>query len=59
MRRSIGAIILIVLGAVFLGVNLGYIPAVPLKALLAQWWPAILIVLGVLLLVRPRRGDRP
>jgi hypothetical protein len=46
----IGALILIVLGVLFLLSNFGLIPR--LGPLLAQWWPAILIVVGVYLLVR-------
>lgn len=57
MRSHFGALILIVLGAIFLGINLGYIPAAQLRILFAQWWPAILILVGVLLLVRPRHRD--
>jgi hypothetical protein len=49
-RSKIGPIILIVLGAAFLLSNLGLIPQ--LRPLLAQWWPLILIVVGVYLLAR-------
>lgn len=49
-RAPIAAIILIVLGALFLLGNLGLIPR--LGPLLAQWWPLILIVVGVSLLWR-------
>jgi uncharacterized membrane protein len=47
---KVGAVILIVLGAVFLLGNLGLIPH--LGPLLAQWWPLILIVVGVYLLIK-------
>jgi hypothetical protein len=47
---KVGALILIVLGVVFLLGNLGLIPR--LGPLLAQWWPVILILIGVYLLVR-------
>ena len=50
MRSKIGAWILIVLGALFLASNLGWIPR--LGPLLAHWWPVILIVLGVSMLVK-------
>jgi cell wall-active antibiotic response 4TMS protein YvqF len=51
MRSSkLGAWILIGLGALFLLGNLGLIPR--LGPLLAQWWPVILILIGVYLLVR-------
>jgi len=47
-----GAVILIVIGVLFLLANLGYIPR--LGPLLAHWWPVILIVVGLYLLVRRR-----
>jgi lipopolysaccharide export LptBFGC system permease protein LptF len=51
MRSSkLGAWILIGLGILFLLGNLGVIPR--LGPLLAQWWPVILILIGVYLLVR-------
>lgn len=50
-----GAIVLILVGSLFLLVNLGVLPIAELKALLAKWWPLILIVIGVWQLMRPRR----
>jgi Domain of unknown function (DUF5668) len=50
IKSRAGAIILIVLGAIFLLSNLGLLPR--LGPLLAQWWPLILIVVGVSMLVR-------
>lgn len=50
MRSNVGAIVLIVLGAVFLASNLGYVPR--LGELLRVWWPLILIVVGVAMLSR-------
>jgi len=50
IKPRIGAVILIVLGALFLMHNLGWIPR--LGPLFAQWWPVILIVVGVSMLVR-------
>ena len=51
MRRSaVAAVILIALGVLFLLSNFGMIPR--LGPLLHQWWPAILIVAGVAMLVR-------
>jgi lia operon protein LiaF len=47
-----GAIVLIVLGSLFLLANLGVIPR--LGPLLATWWPLILILVGVSLLLRRR-----
>lgn len=52
-----GAIVLILIGGIFLLINLGILPVAQLKALLAQWWPVILIVIGVWMLVRPRRNS--
>ena len=52
-----GAIVLILIGGVFLLINLGILPVAQLKALLAQWWPLILIVIGLWMLVRPRRNS--
>jgi Domain of unknown function (DUF5668) len=50
IKSRVGAIILIVLGAIFLLSNFGMLPR--LGPLIAQWWPLILIVVGVSLLVR-------
>ena len=52
----IGAIVVIVIGVVFLLINLGILPVAELKALLAQWWPLIVIVLGAWMLIRPGRS---
>jgi hypothetical protein len=49
-RSGIAPIILIVLGVLFLMANLGWIPR--LGPLLAQWWPLILVAVGVMLLLR-------
>lgn len=49
-KSTVGAIILIVLGALFLAANHGWIPN--LGQLFAKWWPLILIIVGVSLLVR-------
>jgi len=43
-------VILIVLGALFLLSNLGWLPR--LGPLFAQWWPLILIVVGVAMFIR-------
>ena len=56
-RSMFGAVVLIAVGVIFLLINLGILPVAELRALLAQWWPLILIVLGVWLLIRPRRGE--
>ena len=49
-RSGVAAIILIVLGVLFLLANFGFIPR--LGPLFAQWWPLILVIVGVSLLVR-------
>ncbi len=53
-----GAIVLILVGGVFLLINLGFLPIAELRALLAQWWPLFLIVIGVWMLIRPRRNSQ-
>ena len=50
-KVPIAALILIVLGVIFLLQNLGVLP-IPLRQLFATWWPLILIVVGVSLLLR-------
>ncbi len=50
--KATGAIVLIVLGSLFLLSNLGLIPRI--GPLLATWWPLILVVVGVSLLLRRR-----
>jgi cell wall-active antibiotic response 4TMS protein YvqF len=57
-RSRTGAFILILIGVVFLLINLGVLPVRELKALLAQWWPLILIVVGASMLLRPRNGGQ-
>jgi hypothetical protein len=49
-RSSIAAFVLIGLGVVFLLSNFGLVPHI--GALVARWWPAILIIVGVGLLFR-------
>jgi len=56
-RSKTGAYILILIGIVFLFVNLEILPIPDLRLLVAKWWPLILIVIGVVLLGRPRKGD--
>jgi len=57
-RSRSGAFILILIGVIFLLINLGVLPVAELKALLAQWWPLILILVGVAMLLRPRNSDQ-
>lgn len=49
-RSKFVPLVLIVLGLLFLLANLGLIPRV--GTLLAQWWPLILIGVGVYLLLQ-------
>ena len=55
-RNLVPAIALIIIGLLFLANNLGW-TNVSLGQLLATWWPAILIAVGVGMLFR-RRGAR-
>ncbi len=54
-RSIVGPIILIALGLLFLLSNLGWIPHI--GQLLVTWWPLILIVVGVSMLIE-RTWDR-
>jgi hypothetical protein len=54
MRFRILPIFLIALGVGFLLGNLGVIPAAGVRELLHDWWPALLIAFGAVLLMRPR-----
>ena len=49
-KAHIGAIILIGLGVLFLLANLGWVPH--FGALIAKWWPLILIAVGGWMLLR-------
>lgn len=49
-KSLVGALILIGLGTLFLLSNLGLLP--PLGPLFARWWPLILIIVGISLLLR-------
>jgi hypothetical protein len=57
-RSNFFPIALIVIGTIFLLVNLGVIPSAEIRALLAKWWPLILIVVGLARLAAPRREPR-
>ena len=52
MKRPILPIVLIILGVLFLGHSVGFYPIALLRHLLDRWWPAILIVVGILMLAR-------
>ncbi|UWX03573.1 hypothetical protein H1235_11355 [Pseudoxanthomonas sp. NC8] len=53
-RRLIPALVLIVLGTLFLLDNLG-VAGIDAGRLLATWWPALLIVAGLGKLLLPAR----
>ena len=53
--KFVAAYILIVLGIIFLLSNLGWLP----RSFMAQWWPLILIIVGVLLLIRRSSRQAP
>jgi len=55
-KSMIGAYILIGLGIIFLLSNLGWLP--PLRTLMAQWWPLILIIVGILVLIKRSSGGK-
>jgi hypothetical protein len=50
LRSRTGAIVLIIVGTLLLLSNLGVVPQ--LGPLLRQWWPLILIVIGVIMLIQ-------
>lgn len=56
MRGHFAATILVMTGALALAANLGLIE-INLVALLRDWWPVGLIVLGIALYFTP--GDKP
>ncbi len=52
-------LIIVTVAAVFLGINLGYVPASEVKALVTTWWPLAPLVIGLSLLGSRRRRHRP
>ena len=54
MKGTIGGIVLIALGALFLINNLG-IARISIGQIIGKWWPAILIIVGISLVIR-RKG---
>ncbi len=52
MKGQVFPITLIVVGAFFLLSNLDFIPMGEVKAILREWWPLILIIVGVMQLRR-------
>ncbi|HEV7578673.1 MAG TPA: DUF5668 domain-containing protein [Caldimonas sp.] len=53
-RMSWSGIILVIVGVVLLANNFELLPL----GWLRQWWPALLIAVGVMSIVRPQRGRR-
>ena len=53
MIGKVGAIVLIVVGTVVLLNNLGF-AQLSLREIAGRWWPALLIVAGLSMLVRGR-----
>jgi hypothetical protein len=47
-------LVLVVVGVLLLGNNFGMLPL----GWLQQWWPALLIALGLLSILRPQHGRR-
>jgi hypothetical protein len=54
-RNLVWPIVLIVVGLLFLGYNLGYLRFSELKDIIGTWWPLILIALGIAGLVQYRK----
>jgi hypothetical protein len=56
MKNHVGGAVLIVIGGIFLLDNLGFAD-IHVGQIVAKWWPVILIVVGVRMLMRgERRG---
>ena len=54
-RNLVWPIVLIVVGLLFLGYNLGYLKFSELKDIIGTWWPLILIALGIAGVVQYRK----
>lgn len=48
MPANIGAILLIAIGVFFLLSNLDLLPMREVKAILKDWWPVLLIIVGII-----------
>lgn len=48
MRKNTDSILLIIVGVLLLLSNLNILPIGELKVLLRQWWPLILIIIGII-----------
>ena len=55
MHGTFWPVVLVVLGGLLLLSNLGILPLGELKALMAKWWPLILILIGVSALLKKGR----
>lgn len=55
MHSKFGPIVLIVLGLIFLLVNLGYLNQQIFKQVISTYWPVILIVVGAIGLFTGRK----
>mgnify|MGYP003487831373 CR=1 FL=1 len=55
MRGTLWPVVLIVLGGLLLLSNLGILPLGELNAILAKWWPLILILIGLSALLKKGR----
>jgi hypothetical protein len=53
-RLHLGAIMLVLPGVIFLPINPDIAPAAELKRPPSQWWPLLLIIVGVAAIMRPR-----
>jgi uncharacterized membrane protein len=54
MKNTVAAVILILAGAVLLANNLGW-TSISLGRVIATWWPVLLILAGLSLLLRHER----
>jgi hypothetical protein len=57
-RSMVAAITLILIGALLLLSNLGYLNLAQLKDVLHVWWPVILIAVGIGMFISRRPRDR-
>ena len=48
MKKNTGPILLIIVGLVLLLSNLNILPLGELKSLLRQWWPLLLVIIGII-----------
>jgi hypothetical protein len=58
MKGNVAAIVLVLVGTFFLLSNLGVIQ-LSLAELFSTWWPAILIVVGLMLFFTPNGEKKP